>query len=188
MLCDQGVGCLICMAPGRDMGPVPISEHEKCCESLTIHPVSRRPIGSGISPVGPRPRPPFPPARPSPPCGWWVRRFAKVLPRIASTRRCGRGALRTNGRCGRHSASAARGRRGERSRHCILPEGHERRSRPRIQPDGQAQISASSLERMPPSAAGEANKEISPKLSQVASISVPRVAGHPRRLPPEANR
>src|SRR5215469_6297008 len=37
-------------------------------------------------------------------------------------------------------------------------------------------------------AVGEASKEISAKLAQVASTSVPRVAGHPRRLLPKANR
>src|SRR5215831_16312537 len=55
-----------------------ISEHEKCYGALTIHSVSRRPIGTGILPVVARHRPPFPPGRPLPPCGRWVRPFAKV--------------------------------------------------------------------------------------------------------------
>src|SRR5215471_6389242 len=56
-------------------------EHEKCYGTVTIHWGSIRSIGSGISPFGSRRRPPFPP------CGRWVRPFAKVSPRIASTRR-----------------------------------------------------------------------------------------------------
>src|SRR6516225_1510366 len=70
----------------------------------------------------------------------------------------------------KRSASAARGCRGKRSRHCISPEGHERRSRPHSTSLAERKISAHALTTCRHQAAGEANKEISAKLARLALI------------------
>src|SRR5262245_36250105 len=61
-------------------------EYEKCYGTVTIRLVSSRSIGRQTSPVGPHRRPLLP-GMPSPPWGRCGTRFAKALPRIASTRR-----------------------------------------------------------------------------------------------------